>query len=383
MKKINKEMKREIVELFKLYNGKEALEKFNTKYNTNYNYRSLQQIYSNYNLGFTDGIESTATEEQLKHLVKIEQKAKIEQKKAVMLNSENHKMLRAIGSEELLLEKFEEKLNSLSLTRLKPRELKNPNANELVFFKADDHFRGTEEDKQVQRNFYETIHSIAKRKKAKTVSLIFGGDEIEGFLHTNTLKYTPFTPEEQMITFVEETINGVDLLSSEFDVELYLVTSSNHTQTRHLNSNRNTYLKADLSIVMAEMIKTAFRDNVNVKIESAPVFRGREIKGLNGKKVAITHGGLKFEGNINSLVNHYNDSDLILKAHTHVFDIKEVKGVNIITAPTLKTFVTEYEMDNGFVSNKESFDMSDYKWDSEFLELKVDNGDLMVIKRKA
>lgn len=380
---ISKEMKREIIKLFNLYGGKDAHEMFNIKYGTNYNYRSLQQIYTNYSLGYEDHENLVSNSKEEEHLLKLRQRAKIEQKKSVLLNTENHKMLRELGMSELILDKFEKKINEFDLNKKANIKVEFTNDETCVFFKSDDHFRGTEDDKIVQRNFYEHIFSVAKRKKAKNISLIFGGDECEGMLHVSTLKYTSLTPEEQMVSFVEETIAGLNKLTNEFKVNLYMVTSSNHNQSRHLNSGRNEFLSADLSILMAEMIKIAFKNNDMIDIDAKPVFRGREIAGLKGKKVAITHGGLKFESNAKELIAHYNDSDLILKGHTHVFDVKEIKDKMIITAPTLKTFVTEYEIGGGYISNKESFNANDYKWDSEYLELKSDEtGSIMVAKRK-
>lgn len=381
--KITNDMERDIIELFSaIKNPHEATAKFNKKWNTNFNKRTLQQRYSNYTKGFKAGIEANAPQDALELLAKKELRILTEQKKNVILRQEAHKVARMGANEQLTLDNFNKRINELSITRLKPKETKETNINEIVFFKGDDHFRGTEEDKKVQREFYETIYGIANKKKAKTISLIFGGDEIEGYLHVNTLKYTPLTPEEQMISFVEETISGLDLLTSEYDVDLYLLTSSNHTQTRHLNSGRNTFLKGDLSILMEKMLKTAYRNNVRINIYSSPIFRNKKIKGLGNKKVAITHGGLKFESNVKELVNHYNECDLILKAHTHVFDLKQIKNTIVITTPTLKTFVTDYEISNGYVNNKENFNTEEYKWDSEFLELKVDGDDLMIIKRK-
>lgn len=351
---------------------------FNDEFGTSFNQRTIQQAVKNYN----EALESNIKADEV--LVRREINVLKNQKKVTMMKKEIHSITRKEAMKELVLETFDKKINDLKPVRLKPNKIigKLKETDNLVIAKGDDHFRGLDEDIETQRNFYKKVFEIAKQKGKKRISLIFGGDECEGWLHVSSLTDAPKTPEEQMILFIRETMSGIDLLASEFLVDVYYLNSSNHTQTRPLGSGRNTYLKADTSIYGGEMLKLAFRDNKNVTMHIGGVFRGRDVHGLANKKVGITHGGLKFESNVKELVKHYSDCDFIIKAHTHTFKIENILGTTVITVPTLKTFVTGYELDNGFLPIKENLDKYDLSWDAEFLEIEIVNGKETIVKHK-
>lgn len=384
MNKITKEQKIDIYRFWEInshLSNEEKTTLYNKENGTNFVTRSLQQIHSNVKSGVDYALKDLkGFDKEL--FAKKEFNVLTQQKKNVILKRVAHKEARKAANWDFFKKDWIQRLNEIEPKRLKPLDKKIKSSSALVIVKGDDHFRGYEEDKKVQRDFYKKVYNIGLHKNKTDISLLFGGDEIEGWLHDNTLKYASLTPEEQMKLFVEETISGIDLLASKFNVHIYMLTSSNHNQSRPLKSGRNTHLKADISLMGAEMIKMAFRNRGNVKIETAPVFRARKIKGLKGASVALTHGGLGFEKTVSKLVNHYNESDLIIKAHTHSFKVENEMNTTVITIPTLKTFVTEFELNNGYVKLNESVDAKDYKWESEFLELEIVKGDLSIIKRR-
>lgn len=388
MAKISAQEKLNIFQFWEEHAGltnQEKTDLYNETHGTNFTLRTLQQIHSNVNLGFQTGASMNETEyieKQKDVLAKKEFNIMKQQKLNMKLKNVAHIEARKSANWDFFVEDWINKLKEIEPVRYKSKK-KHVNVKDsdvLVIFKGDDHFRGTEEDINVQRSFYTKVEDIATKQSKKKIVLIFGGDEIEGMLHTNTLMYIDMTAEEQLKLFIRETISGIDLLKQNFDVELFFLTSSNHSQSRPLNSGRNSFLKSDLLLLGGEMLEMAYRDSKNVNIHLGGIFKDRVIDGMGGKKITITHGGLKFENKLQTIVAHYNQSDVILKAHTHSFKVENTHGKTVITVPTLKTFVTEFELDHGFIDATEDLNNNGMKWNSEFLELDFNDNQERIIK---
>lgn len=350
----------------------------NKKFNTNFNESAFRKRVKDYHNGLVKGVEKEQGSAMIERLAKARLNVKVERKIVAHERKEVNAGIREMVDRKLILDEFTKHIKDMKFGTIK-----KPTQKDLVmsyvpvrlFVKGDDHHRGTLEDSKAQDNFYFNVWCEAKILKLKEINLVFLGDEIEGWLHTNTLRSTGVTPEKQLITWVKDTIKGIDSLAKDFNsVNVYMVTSSNHTQPRHLGANRNTFPDSDLLNIASDMLQQAFRESEHVSIFAQETFTNVD---FDGKSVAMTHGSLGFEEKKNLLVNAYRGHDLVLKAHTHVFDVTEPeRGFRVVTIPAFKSWVSEYELNNGYIKiDDRGLNPEEYSWGNRYLIITLDADD--------
>lgn len=347
----------------------------NKEFNTNFDESAFRKRVNDYHTGLVQGVEKEQGTTMLERIGKARLNVKVERKLLAHERKEVSNGVNELVDRKLILDEFSRQIKGMKFGRVEKPTLKSipTHKQTRLFVKGDDHHRGVFEDSKSQESFYFHVWREAKKMKLSNIVLVFLGDEIEGWLHTNTLRSANITPEKQLITWVKDTIKGIDMLSKDFDtVDVYMVTSSNHTQPRHLNSQRNSYPDSDMLKLAADMLQQAFRDeNNNVVINAQETFTDTYFA---GKRVAMTHGSLGFEEKINLFKNAYRGHDLVLKAHTHVFDVTEPEnGFKIITIPAFKSWVSEYELNNGFMKMDErGLNPDAYSWGNKYLVVTLD-----------
>ena len=264
---------------------KEVATILNDEWEQDYDESAYRKPYTAYKLGLVDSIVDKDIAEQ--HV-----KVEIEKKKLSMQRSAVGEMIRDIALRDLYQEQI---LDAIKLHMGTPKEIELNMSNKhdpknYVVFLSDMHYDGNwclgDMFGHLLTEIYREFQDVGFDK----LTLVELGDTIEGSsLRPSQLRAIKTGMIDQITKVSAYYARFIDELHMEFGVpiDLHIVTSSNHTQIRPLNTKRNEIPDEDLMKVLANNLELYYREYDHIKIEAKPELL---VPVGGGKMMYIAHG---------------------------------------------------------------------------------------------
>lgn len=349
--KFTKEMEKDIISLFKEFeNSKIATEKFNEKWGTNFVVRTLQQRYSNFQKGLEYGIEFTATDEERERLARAELRAKIEQKKVVIMKRDVHSISRQLASREMFLDAIRDAAG----IDVKPivRNKENKESDLIIDLVISDlQYKGDEQE-WVNNIFNKLIGKVEMFNQAKNkieFRIVFLGDDVEAaHAHpTGQSKENNTDTVTQTIQLSKLYANGIKEIYNAVDrskhcVSLVFVPYSNHGMIGGVGKERYQHPMEDLGRIIFEWIKASIADkDIHVYEPNNDSFTVE----TNDTVYLHGHQGYVKSNRFNHIVGVKKD---VMMGHLHHYEEKEEFKRVVYLMPTCRKDLVDYERLAGF-----------------------------------
>jgi len=329
---------------------------FSDLYEENYNFdeSAYRKTYRIMKKGIEQGIQKGASEKEIKRIANARTKLKKEGAIISVQKSIVNKEIKQISFKEFMIEEILSAYKDYSKKDYNMKIVNNAKQEEYALYSwADFHYGAIVELENKQRktkNIYDTKIAIktfenfinyiikdVKENNYKHFGILGLSDDIEGNLRPSSMLHTLKTMTEQTLECSDVYINGVDLLlnniSQDCTFDLFFVNSSNHGQLRMHNSKRDEVTKEDMSLIIADQLIKAFRDNDRVNVVTDDVI----IVNILGKKVAMLHGQQHKRATMFEDVNKkYSNIDYVLIGHYHSFAVDGYYSKNNYVQQTVR-----------------------------------------------
>lgn len=236
----------------------------------------------------------------------------------------------------LLLEAFKDNLfideSNYPITLSK--EIKDDD-DSVVYIIADEHFRGKKDIPHLNKMFSLILKDI-KDSNINNYSLAFLGDGIDGIIHTGAISSNDGAIEP-LIEYTKILLYWINIIKPS---NLIYVSTSNHTQTRPLGSNRNEFAREDLNLVIIEMLKQIYPNILYGDI-------------ITFKDMCFFHGHQSWAKTKEKIIENFVkidlDPKLIFMGHFHNFKVNNYgKDKWLVCCPAVKNFNNDWDKDNAF-----------------------------------
>ncbi len=171
----------------------------------------------------------------------------------------------------------------------------------------------------------ETIE-IIKEKQIKTLKILALGDLIDGILRASQIQHLQILRAEQVVFIVRFLFEWLNSLSEFCHIDFKMTTSSNHSESRPLNSKAGEFSNDDYELIIYEWLCDLCKNNLRINIEGNDIL---EFDILNRPVIAM-HGHqlnkIKSRTNILADVSfHMNKQyQYMFIGHLHHTNIKAV-----------------------------------------------------------
>lgn len=262
----------------------EIKERLNEELGVDYDESAYRKPYTTYKSGLTEG---TTDIEALETLQRIE----IEKKKIGMLRGANNEITRDLALRELYQEQIIEAIDNLPSIRYGDNVniKETDNENEYLVVLSDLHYDGYFDIKQILDFVLNKLISFVKETQVHKLTIVELGDTIEGAsLRPSQLRAIKTGMVSQVIEVSEHYVQFLSTLQHKTNtiIDFHVVTSSNHTQIRPLNTKRNELPDEDLMRVFFKFVQERFRNSVTITVYGDDDL---EIE-LGESKLFLSHG---------------------------------------------------------------------------------------------
>lgn len=350
-KNLTREQKKSIIDFFtKEKNVHVATMLFNTKWNTQYNMRTLQQVYSNYMLGFDDGIMKGGEGIAMQRLAQRELAIMAQQKQNAILRKEAVKAAKKLASREIFIAEVS-KAAKMKLPAAKTIDTTKPSGKilcELVI--ADIQYKGNEFEhvRKIFAKLAEQVSNISAAYQNVEFRIVTLGDDIEGAMaHMDAQVAENNTTVVKQVTELSKLyIEGINKLYSLVDrtkhtVSLVLLPWSNHGMMLGEGKKRYQFPDEDMGLLIREWVIGSIPEDIYVY----PIDDTRFV--IETEDSIYTHGHQGFMKNKEKLHVLGVDKD-IKQGHLHHYEEKQERNRVIYSFGTCRSTLQSYERLAGY-----------------------------------
>jgi len=185
---------------------------------------------------------------------------------------------------------------------------------------------------------------------------IFGlGDETEGLLRVSAAMDSKLGAVEQMREYAVHYLHFLQKLSQKMILHIYQVQSSNHTQTRILQTGRNEMQQEDLLQFLTAVLSVGLENNPNVDL----YFDDELFVNINGFNFYLEHGHNMRKASSyieKKMADRRIDIDYFYFGHIHhylneVLHARKNYDTDYTAVPSCKPTITNYEKNLMLSSN--------------------------------
>lgn len=170
------------------------------------------------------------------------------------------------------------------------------------------------------------IIELVKEKKIKTLKILALGDLIEGLIHVSQIQNLQISRARQTVFVARFLFEWLNSISEYCYVDFKMTTSSNHTESRPLNSKRGEFSDDDYEIIIYEWLSDLCERNPRIKIEGNNIVEfdilGRPCVALHGHQLDKIRNRKNMLADVSFHMNKQYQYMFI--AHLHHTEIKTV-----------------------------------------------------------
>ena len=257
----------------------------NKMFNVSYGESAYRKPYRAYKQGVKDSVTEDELTSKMYELEKKKKQISIERSIA-------RADVRDVGIREMFYESIADSVSNLPALP-KPQEIKFRKKNihdDYIIALGDYHYKG-DKDKLIKdmRKVEREIVEFIVEKGAKEVTILELGDTIDGgSLRPSQLMALKLGMVDQSIDVAEAISNLLSNIQKRTGafINFGIVTSSNHTELRPLNTKRKELVEEDMMKVIAQFIELRLKDEKHISIT-----KDKHIMFQNGRnKFVVGHG---------------------------------------------------------------------------------------------
>ncbi len=265
----------------------EIKEKLNKEFGVDYDESAYRKPFTAYKRGQNDSVTDKEAIETL-------QRIEIEKRKIGMLRGANNEIIRDVALRELYQEQLLEAIDTLPKIEYSKKNLGewftlDEDDDGYVVVLSDLHYDGNFDIQAILGFVLERLVQFIKANEINYIKIVELGDTIEGAsLRPSQMRAIKTGMISQVIEVSEHYVQFLSRLQSMTDViiDFHVVTSSNHTQIRPLNTKRNELPDEDLMRVFYRFVQERFRNSVVVS-----VYGDDDLEfDFQGSKLFFSHG---------------------------------------------------------------------------------------------
>lgn len=170
------------------------------------------------------------------------------------------------------------------------------------------------------------VIELVKEKQIKTLKILALGDLIDGLLRASQIQNLQISRARQTVFIARFLFEWLNSISEYCYIDFKMTTSSNHSQSRPLDSKRDEFSDDDYEIIIYEWLSDLCKKNPRIKIEGNSIVEfdilGRECVAMHGHQLD------KIKNNKNMLATvsfHRNKQyQYMFIGHLHHTNIKTV-----------------------------------------------------------
>lgn len=333
---------------------KEKADICNDYFGTNYDESTFRKRYASYR----DGLMSNITaEDDLLRIAEQELNILKQRKKLNLQRQIVHK----VTKESVFSELVKEVLEDIQFPEYEYEEHKKEHTLYIktpikegewwLLSHADLHYDG---NFSLEEHFQRLYDIIIERNIPELH--IFGlGDETEGLLRVSAAMDSKLGAVEQMREYALSYLHFLQVLSKKVKLHIYQIQSSNHTQTRVLQTGRNEMQQEDLLQFLTALLQVGLYDNPNVTLTY-----GDEIyTNINGFNFYLEHGHNMRHATAyieKKMADRRIDIDYFYFGHIHHYEhstlhARDGYDADYTAVPSCKPYTTNYEKNLMLSSN--------------------------------
>ena len=343
-----------------------------------------ESVYRKYYTAYSDGKKQGVTDVELQEqMVRLD----IEKKKLAIRRGTYNEEIRDGALGELFIEEIQN-----SVSKLKPISVKGTKSLYKfspefdIIFLSDLHYDGTFDLEAVFDLLYDKIVDEAMSREMNKLIIVECGDTVEGSsLRPSQMRAIKLGMIDQIVEVSEYYAQLIASLRDtlQIPVEFHMVTESNHTQIRPLNTKRNELPDEDLMKVMYRFLLARFKDVDGVEIHGSG-----DLNLKYGQVGAFVSHGHKYNvspNNLNSVVKDiyfYLDEgknnkkpNFFFFGHFHHYreiTLNKEKGIDskAFLLPALSPIISSYER-HGLMGCNPAFAICTFSLDGRHVSTKT------------
>jgi hypothetical protein len=198
-------------------------------------------------------------------------------------------------------------------------------------------------------DYFQELYDIVVQRNIQELTIFGMGDEIEGLLRPSAAMYSVIGAVEQMRDYAVAYLNFLQRLSQICRIHVFQLTSSNHTETRVLNTGRSELPEEDLLKLLDVVLQIGLANNPN-----ATYLSGDNIhKTIGNHDFYLEHGHNimkdKKKNYIEKIMaDRLINVDYFYFAHLHRYENQTLHArdgydADFTVAPSAKPYIGNYE----------------------------------------
>lgn len=334
--------------------AKQKADKLNKEFGLTWVPRTWGQRGKNYSIGLEDGIEDSATDEELERIAKARKRAMREQKLATLMRNPIHKEARQEAIEKAILDQVYSitnlpKYDGSIRWKYKP-DVIDGNVHEFVI--SDIHFKGGKEEQEHVKKIFGTVKDFIDEIKFgenDEFRLVFLGDELEGdSAHESQLSQAQdaITQITELIPLLVEGCNDV-FGSVNCAKSLVFVPYSNHGLAYGRQKDRYQFPKSDYGLILFSALQTSLNPDVFIY----NVDHDRML--VETHEAIYLHGHQGYMKNINQRNQVLGVDKDINQGHLHHYEEIEERNRVVTKFSTCRRAPVDYEDLAGYQATPE------------------------------
>ena len=169
------------------------------------------------------------------------------------------------------------------------------------------------------------VIEMVKEKSIKTLKILSLGDLIDGLLRASQIQNLQISRANQTVFIARFLFEWLNSISEYCYVDFKMTTSSNHSESRPINSQRGEFKDDDYEIIIYEWLSDLVKRNPRITIEGNSILEFD----ILGRKCVAMHGHQVPRGNKQNLLAnvsfHMNKQyQYMFQAHLHHTEIQTV-----------------------------------------------------------
>lgn len=314
--------------------------------------KNYQIMKKGYERAIIKNMDNEKSIEELK-IAKIE--LEMEKKKIQTENIYKNRMLREHGREELLKERVVDAIKNaekIPLPEFKKLYDSKNNSFEYIIGFSDVHaykiFKSLTNEysknilEQRMAELMDKTIEVVETEKLDSITVINGGDDLEGILRTSALSILELGVQDTIIEYRRFMAKWLSDLSKKVKIKYIQMISSNHTEHRPLNTRAGQFPKEDFEKDIATYIQDVLSENKRIEV-TVPETAHYHLN-IAGQDILIHHGhGI---GNPKTYLDSMSRKlkvwfSTLIVGHLHTEEIKSVYedidggDVEIIRLPSI------------------------------------------------
>lgn len=169
------------------------------------------------------------------------------------------------------------------------------------------------------------VIELVKEKEIRTLKILACGDLVDGLLRASQIQHLQLSRAKQTVFISRFIFEWLNSISEYCYVDFKMTTSSNHSQSRPINSNRDDFIDDDYEIIIYEWLSDLCSRNARIAIEGNSII---EFDILGRRCIAMHGHQLSKLGKNNLLASvsfHMNKQyQYLFIGHLHHTEIKTV-----------------------------------------------------------